>query len=239
MLEISCDFEDLLPLLFSHSGIFSGRSGESYRIMGNGESREVERVRLSYDASDTFRRKSNVKFPEPNRNPFALSLLRLWLLARELLTRTVMSSWRERGNWDYFKMKRSRYILDLNWTIDQYNSKSHEKHDQHTETPSNTLNWSVRSALSRWWGTELSMVVRLEVIMALIVDGLEYLHRSSASRKRRRKGNPVPEGTTGTPYPWGYKYGGLAVHVDGVSYESVKYSESWGTWTWVRLLWQD
>jgi hypothetical protein len=29
--------------------------------------------------------------------------------------------------------------------------------------------------------------------------GLQYLHRSPASRRRRRKGNPVPGGITGPP----------------------------------------
>jgi hypothetical protein len=33
--------------------------------------------------------------------------------------------------------------------------------------------------------------------------GLEYLHCSSASRKRRPKGNPVPGGITGPPCSWG------------------------------------
>jgi hypothetical protein len=33
--------------------------------------------------------------------------------------------------------------------------------------------------------------------------GLEYLHRSPASRKRRQKGNPVPGGITGPPCSWG------------------------------------
>jgi hypothetical protein len=33
--------------------------------------------------------------------------------------------------------------------------------------------------------------------------GLEYLHRSPASRKTRRKGNPVPGGITGPPCSWG------------------------------------
>jgi hypothetical protein len=32
---------------------------------------------------------------------------------------------------------------------------------------------------------------------------LEYLHRIPASRKRRRKGNPVPRGMTGPPCTWG------------------------------------
>jgi hypothetical protein len=33
--------------------------------------------------------------------------------------------------------------------------------------------------------------------------GLEYLHHSPASRKRGRKGNPVPRGITGPPCSWG------------------------------------
>jgi hypothetical protein len=38
----------------------------------------------------------------------------------------------------------------------------------------------------------------------LQVEGrLKYLHRSPASRKRRRKGNPVPGGITGPPCSWG------------------------------------
>jgi hypothetical protein len=35
--------------------------------------------------------------------------------------------------------------------------------------------------------------------------GLEYLHRSPVSRKRRRKGNTVPGGITGPPCSWGIK----------------------------------
>jgi hypothetical protein len=33
--------------------------------------------------------------------------------------------------------------------------------------------------------------------------GVEYLHRSPASRKRHRIGNPVPGGITGPPCSWG------------------------------------
>jgi hypothetical protein len=33
--------------------------------------------------------------------------------------------------------------------------------------------------------------------------GLEYVHRSAASRKSRRKGNPVPGGIAGPPRSWG------------------------------------
>jgi hypothetical protein len=46
--------------------------------------------------------------------------------------------------------------------------------------------------------------------------GIEYLHRSPASRKRRQKGNPVPGGM-GHPVPGGYKYGDMALQVGGVS----------------------
>jgi hypothetical protein len=31
----------------------------------------------------------------------------------------------------------------------------------------------------------------------------EYLHRSAANRRRRRKRNPVPGGITGPPCSWG------------------------------------
>jgi hypothetical protein len=33
--------------------------------------------------------------------------------------------------------------------------------------------------------------------------GVEHLHRSPASRRRRRKGNPVPGDITRPPYSWG------------------------------------
>jgi hypothetical protein len=38
--------------------------------------------------------------------------------------------------------------------------------------------------------------------------GIEYLHRSPVSRKRRRTGNPVPGGTTGPPCSWGIQLRG-------------------------------
>jgi hypothetical protein len=60
--------------------------------------------------------------------------------------------------------------------------------------------------------------------------GLEYLHRSPASRKRRHKGNAVPGGTTG-----GYKYGKLAFQVWGISDETVKYG--FGFWTTQTIEW--
>jgi hypothetical protein len=61
----------------------------------------------------------------------------------------------------------------------------------------------------------------------------EYLHRSPASRRRGRKGNPVPGGLTGPTYSWGIK-----IRVPGppgwgsLEYETVKYGqESHGTRT--------
>jgi hypothetical protein len=56
--------------------------------------------------------------------------------------------------------------------------------------------------------------------------GLEYLHSSPASRKRRQKGNPVPGVYLGHPVPRGCKYGDLALQVGGVSNETVKYGLS-------------
>jgi hypothetical protein len=57
--------------------------------------------------------------------------------------------------------------------------------------------------------------------LALQVRGaLEHLHSSPASRKRRRKGNPLPGGH---PVPGGYKYRNLDLQVGGVSDETVEY----------------
>jgi hypothetical protein len=39
--------------------------------------------------------------------------------------------------------------------------------------------------------------------------GVEYLDRNPASRRRRRRGNPVIGGTTGPPCSWGIKIRGL------------------------------
>jgi hypothetical protein len=46
---------------------------------------------------------------------------------------------------------------------------------------------------------------------------VEYHHRSPASLRRRRKGNPVPGVITSHPIPGGHKYGDLALQVRGVS----------------------
>jgi hypothetical protein len=44
----------------------------------------------------------------------------------------------------------------------------------------------------------------------------EYLNRSPASRRRRRKGNPVPGGITRPPCSWGIWTRDLALQVGGV-----------------------
>jgi hypothetical protein len=68
--------------------------------------------------------------------------------------------------------------------------------------------------------------------------GIEYLHRSPASSKRRRKG-PVPGVYLGHPVPGGYKYRDMALQVAGVSrIGTKKYGlESRGTQTRAGLRW--
>jgi hypothetical protein len=70
--------------------------------------------------------------------------------------------------------------------------------------------------------------------------GVQYLHRSPASRRRRRKGNPVPGGIIGLPCSWGIWIRGLGPPGWG-SLESgtVKCGhESRGTRTWEWLRWR-
>jgi hypothetical protein len=71
--------------------------------------------------------------------------------------------------------------------------------------------------------------------------GIEYLHRSPASRKRQRKGNQCPGAYLGHPVLERYKYGDLALQVGGVSsIEIIKYGlESRGTKTRTGLRWLD
>jgi hypothetical protein len=68
---------------------------------------------------------------------------------------------------------------------------------------------------------------------------VEYFHRSPASRRRRRKWNPVPGGITGPPCSWGCKYGDIALQVgESRIWDSKIWSESDGTLTWEWLRWQ-
>jgi hypothetical protein len=70
--------------------------------------------------------------------------------------------------------------------------------------------------------------------------GVEYLHLSPTSRKWRRKGNPVPGGTTGPPCSWGiYIRGPGRPGWDSLEFETVKYGhESRGSRTWEWLRWR-
>jgi hypothetical protein len=47
--------------------------------------------------------------------------------------------------------------------------------------------------------------------------GFEYFHRSPVSRRKQRKGNPVPVDITRPPDSWEKKYGNLPLQVGGVS----------------------
>jgi hypothetical protein len=58
--------------------------------------------------------------------------------------------------------------------------------------------------------------------------GLEYLHRSPDSRKRRRKGNPVPGGITGRPCSWGIQIREPGPQGSG--------SLRWDSKVWLRVL---
>jgi hypothetical protein len=61
-----------------------------------------------------------------------------------------------------------------------------------------------------------------------VVEGLNYLHRSTACRKRRRKWNPVMGIWLGHPLPGGYKYGELGCRLGK--------SRIWGSKIWFRVL---
>jgi hypothetical protein len=69
---------------------------------------------------------------------------------------------------------------------------------------------------------------------------VQYLHRSPASRRRRRKGNPVPRGITGPPCSWWILIRGPGTPGWGAfESETVKYGhESRGTGTHEWLPWR-
>jgi hypothetical protein len=64
--------------------------------------------------------------------------------------------------------------------------------------------------------------------------GVECLHRSPATRRRRRKGNPVSVGIIGTPCSWEIKIRGPGPPGWGnLESEAIKCGhESRGTWIW-------
>jgi hypothetical protein len=72
------------------------------------------------------------------------------------------------------------------------------------------------------WGLWDHLTVRLNIpplsfrlmsLMSPCEGRLEYLHRSPASHRRRRKGNSVLRGIAGLPCHWGHKYRDLILQV--------------------------
>jgi hypothetical protein len=70
--------------------------------------------------------------------------------------------------------------------------------------------------------------------------GIEYLHRSPASGRRQRKGNPVPGGITRPPSSWEIQIRGSGPTGWGsLEFETVQYAhESRGTRTWEWQRWR-
>jgi hypothetical protein len=97
--------------------------------------------------------------------------------------------------------------------------------DRPTVSRNVTWTWTVAYkylVMSPRWGSTSRLTDRLTVsrnvtsaclLVPRVEAGVEYLHRSPASRRRRRKGNPVPGSITGPPCSGGYKYGDLALWV--------------------------
>jgi hypothetical protein len=61
-----------------------------------------------------------------------------------------------------------------------------------------SLVWNLRVL----WNAE-DLLASLQGLSSPCGGRLEYLHRSPATRRRRRKGNPVPGVITGVPCSWG------------------------------------
>jgi hypothetical protein len=60
----------------------------------------------------------------------------------------------------------------------------------------------------------IAEVTQLDFFIYLLspyAGGLEYFHRSPTRRRRRRKGNPMPEGITGQPCHWGTQIQGPGI----------------------------
>jgi hypothetical protein len=92
----------------------------------------------------------------------------------------------------------------------------------------NLLVFVIGDELCFLWGMNRGFIYYLEEVSC--GGGVEYLHRSLASCRRRRKGNPVPGG---------YKYGDLALQVRGsLGCERVTCRESCWTRTWEWLRWR-
>jgi hypothetical protein len=71
-----------------------------------------------------------------------------------------------------------------------------EKTSTATQRSVNTFPWQIKhTSLQQYPGHRYATV-------SVCGDVFEHLHRSPGSRRRRRKGNPVPGGITGSPCSW-------------------------------------
>jgi hypothetical protein len=86
---------------------------------------------------------------------------------------------------------------------------------------------------------------RLHIPQATSGGGLEYLHRIAASRRRRRNGNPVPGGITGSLCSWGIYIRGHGPPGWGLGVKKITLAKSkvvetgWSTSRRNRQVWQN
>jgi hypothetical protein len=92
-------------------------------------------------------------------------------------------------------------------------------------------NCKLHCLMSLW---KYFVIIQIEMTMEdLDYASHRYIHHELLSVRgvqesaRRRKGNPVPGGITGTSCPWGYKYGNLALQVGESRIRDSK------IWSWV------
>jgi hypothetical protein len=91
--------------------------------------------------------------------------------------------------------------------------------------------WNYRRELcSQWVGADIDISGEI-VGSGVLCGSVRYRHRSPASRRKRRKGNPGPRDITGPPCSWGIRGPGPPVW-GSLEPETVKCGqESRGTWT--------
>jgi hypothetical protein len=94
----------------------------------------------------------------------------------------------------------------------------HKRKDRNCQTAINIWSWAPDGARHQDLLTDRQSQCDFDFVRSDSEGGFEYLHRSSASRRRRRKGNPVPGG---------YKYRDLASRLGE--------SRIWDSkiWSWV------
>jgi hypothetical protein len=107
-------------------------------------------------------------------------------------------------------------VVDLGEKITWFSCEAQKVRISRTHNTS-PFPW-IRAMFPIWPASDIYVVLEQLQFNAPCGGGLEYLHSSPASRKRRGKGNPVPGGITG-----GYKNEDLALQVGEVSDETVMY----------------